>query len=154
MYTFSLVYIPCKCSHCELIRQQNMESNNLLHVSDWVVFTPQLKAIHSNHNSTVAVNGVVHRAKAAAVLWSPEMWNANSSLAEFCLCSLTLTRCLFSLLTQQLALWSGSKRVCVCLCVCVCVCNLFRTFSGAGNLIGIKDRYEWGKKSFLSSWLR
>lgn len=66
------------------------------------------------------MNSVVfelHTAKVAAVLRGREMWNANSSLAEFCLCSLALVRCLFSLLTQQLALCSGPESVCVCLCV-------------------------------------
>lgn len=75
----------------------------------------------TNHNISVAMNSVVfklHAAKAAAVLRSREMWNANSSLAEFCLCSLALTRCLFSLLTQQLALCSDSETVSVCVCVC------------------------------------
>lgn len=63
--------------------------------------------------SFVAMNSVVfelHMVKVAAMLRGREMWNANSSLVEFCLCSLSLIRCLFSLLTQQLALCSGSER--------------------------------------------
>lgn len=48
-----------------------------------------------------------------------DMWNANRSLAELCLCSLPLSECLFSLLTRQLALWSSSECVFEPATVCV-----------------------------------
>lgn len=74
----------------------------------------------TNNNISAAMNSLVfelHTARVAGMLRVQEMWNANSSLAEFCLCSRTLIRCLFSLLTQQLALRSGSESASACVCV-------------------------------------
>lgn len=55
----------------------------------------------------------LHASEAAAVPWSQEMWNANSSLAEFCLCSLSLTHCLFF---YWLYNWPCAQALNVCVC--------------------------------------
>lgn len=74
----------------------------------------------ANYIVNVSMNSLVFKLhEADAKLRSRDMWNANRSLAEFCLCSLPLTQCLFSLLTRKLALCSSS----VCVFVFLSVCN-------------------------------
>ena len=57
----------------------------------------QQTAKSANYAVSVSMNSVVFKADeaTAAELLNREMWNANRSLADFCLCSLTLTCSVF-----------------------------------------------------------
>lgn len=99
------------------------------HDSDWPVSTSKLQAISVNHNISVAMNSAafeLHPAKGAATLQSREMWNANSSLAEFCLCSLPLIRCLFFFIDSTTALVLRPQ---------MCVCVILISFHALGKAL-------------------
>lgn len=85
----------------------------------------ETQGIGANHDISMTINSTVlelHAANAAAALAGWEMWNANSSLAEICLCSLALIRLPVFFIDSTTGL---VLHVCACLCVCICAYVIF-----------------------------